>query len=143
MNQKIVAAAFIEQDGKVLLAQRSMNKKIAPGAFHLPGGHVDPGEEVKAALKRELMEELGVVADIGDPYFVFTYETNDSHTVGITFLTKLVPEEQTFRVDPKETMAYHWVAADLVGSFIPAGDHNLQAVKEGFARTPKKSLSWD
>lgn len=50
------------RDGKVLLAQRS--KAPLTGLWSLPGGHVEPGEKVRVAAQRELMEETGVTADI-------------------------------------------------------------------------------
>jgi 8-oxo-dGTP diphosphatase len=55
-----VAAAVIEHaDGRFLLAQRPAGKVYA-GYWEFPGGKVEPGETVEAALRRELHEELGV-----------------------------------------------------------------------------------
>ncbi len=55
-------SAAVFRDGKVLLAQRS--KPPLTGIWSLPGGHVEPGEKVRAAVVRELAEETGIEADI-------------------------------------------------------------------------------
>lgn len=62
---------FILCDGKSVLAEkRRADKVVAPGLVCLPGGHVDPGETIEAALARELMEELDVGTD--EPRFICT-----------------------------------------------------------------------
>jgi len=59
MTQKIfrqsVVGLFINDSGNILLGERS----DAPGAWQLPQGGVDAGENPEAALRREMQEELG------------------------------------------------------------------------------------
>lgn len=55
----VAAAALIDVDGRVLLAQRPEGKSMA-GLWEFPGGKVEPGETPEAALIRELEEELGI-----------------------------------------------------------------------------------
>ncbi len=52
---EILARAIIKHDGKILLCQ-SKEK----GHYFLPGGHVEPGENLQKALEREIREELGI-----------------------------------------------------------------------------------
>ena len=61
---KQVVAALIMQNGKVLICQRTPHQPM-PLKWEFPGGKIEPGEEAKAALKRELEEELGIAATIG------------------------------------------------------------------------------
>lgn len=61
----LVSAAVVVRDGKVLLSQRKGGTHLA-GAWEFPGGKVEPGEDPKDALVRELREELGVDATVGD-----------------------------------------------------------------------------
>ncbi|MGE3142674.1 MAG: (deoxy)nucleoside triphosphate pyrophosphohydrolase [Hyphomonadaceae bacterium] len=56
----VAAAALIDAEGRVLLAQRPVGKTLA-GLWEFPGGKVEPGERLEAALVRELEEELGVM----------------------------------------------------------------------------------
>ena len=58
-------AALIQKDGKILLALRRAGKHMGP-KWELPGGKVKPGEDPKQTLRRELKEELGIEAKIGE-----------------------------------------------------------------------------
>ncbi len=55
----VVAAALIDADGRVLVAQRPAGTHLA-GQWEFPGGKIEPGETPETALVRELAEELGV-----------------------------------------------------------------------------------
>lgn len=55
-------AALVLQEAAVLAEKRKPTKKVVPDAVALPGGHVEPGENAEDALRRELQEELGIVA---------------------------------------------------------------------------------
>lgn len=55
----VVAVALIDEDRRVLIAQRPQGKKLA-GLWEFPGGKVEPGERPETALIRELKEELGI-----------------------------------------------------------------------------------
>lgn len=55
----VAAAALIDPEGRVLLAQRPAGKSMA-GLWEFPGGKVESGESPEQALIRELREELGI-----------------------------------------------------------------------------------
>lgn len=55
----VVAAALVNDDGEVLLAQRPKGKRLA-GKWEFPGGKVEADESPETALARELKEELGI-----------------------------------------------------------------------------------
>ena len=57
---EVAAAVLTQPDGRVLLAQRPPGKAYA-GYWEFPGGKVEAGESLEAALARELHEELGIV----------------------------------------------------------------------------------
>ncbi|MCI5049830.1 MAG: 8-oxo-dGTP diphosphatase MutT [Rickettsiales bacterium] len=60
MKQVLVSAvALIDQDNRILLAQRPEGKKLA-GMWEFPGGKVEPDETAEQALRREIKEELGI-----------------------------------------------------------------------------------
>jgi 8-oxo-dGTP diphosphatase len=55
----VVAAALVDVDNRVLLAQRPKGKALE-GLWEFPGGKIDAGERPEDALIRELKEELGI-----------------------------------------------------------------------------------
>jgi 8-oxo-dGTP diphosphatase len=57
----VVGAAVLDGAGRVLAARR-----VTPAGWEFPGGKVEPGETEPGALARELGEELGVEAEIGE-----------------------------------------------------------------------------
>jgi (d)CTP diphosphatase len=65
MNTLDVVAAIIHRRGEILLAQRPLGGD-QPGLWEFPGGKVEPGESQPQALARELWEELGIRATVGD-----------------------------------------------------------------------------
>ncbi|MFZ0639973.1 MAG: (deoxy)nucleoside triphosphate pyrophosphohydrolase [Candidatus Acidiferrales bacterium] len=64
----VVVAAIIVRAGRVLACQRSRKSKFAL-KWEFPGGKVQAGETPQAALERELDEELGMRAKIGEEVF--------------------------------------------------------------------------
>jgi 8-oxo-dGTP diphosphatase len=62
---KRVVAAVIEKDAKVLVCQRTRHQTM-PLKWEFPGGKIEEGEQPRDALRRELEEELGIHARIGD-----------------------------------------------------------------------------
>jgi 8-oxo-dGTP diphosphatase len=76
----VAAAALVDADGRVLLAQRPAGKSMA-GLWEFPGGKVNAGETPEAALIRELSEELGVdvTASCLAPFTFASYSYPDFH----------------------------------------------------------------
>ncbi|MDE2291997.1 MAG: (deoxy)nucleoside triphosphate pyrophosphohydrolase [Elusimicrobia bacterium] len=65
MKTVLVAAAVLVERGRVLLTQRKAGTHLA-GAWEFPGGKAEPGEDPREALRRELLEEIGVTARVGE-----------------------------------------------------------------------------
>jgi 8-oxo-dGTP diphosphatase len=63
----VAACALIDADRRILLTQRPPGRAMA-GLWEFPGGKVEPGEGERAALARELREELGVRVQVGELY---------------------------------------------------------------------------
>ncbi len=55
--------ALLLRDGAILLGRRAGDREWLPGAWDVFGGHIEPGEEPRQAMLRELDEELGIVPE--------------------------------------------------------------------------------
>jgi 8-oxo-dGTP diphosphatase len=64
-NPTIVTAAVAEREGRLLVTRRLEGSHLA-GYWEFPGGKLEPGESPEACLARELTEELGTVATVGE-----------------------------------------------------------------------------
>jgi ADP-ribose pyrophosphatase YjhB (NUDIX family) len=71
VNQKVVAGTIPWQDGRLLLARRSIHP--AYGKWTFPGGYVDWGETVDAGALRETWEETGLTVELGGLVGVYSY----------------------------------------------------------------------
>lgn len=60
-----VTAAVIRQNGKILIAQRPLDKMLG-GLWEFPGGKQEPGETLAECLRREIKEELDLEIAIGE-----------------------------------------------------------------------------
>ena len=69
--QRVAAYALIIRDEQILLT-RLASRISADGKWHLPGGGLDHGENPRDALVREIREETGLDADVGDSAHVYS-----------------------------------------------------------------------
>jgi 8-oxo-dGTP diphosphatase len=72
----VVAALINNEAGHVLVAQRRPGKPLA-GAWEFPGGKVHAGETRRAALARELDEELGITLEAAKPLIRYLHRYPD------------------------------------------------------------------
>lgn len=104
----VVACALVDQDSRVLIAQRPPGKKLA-GLWEFPGGKLDPGERPEEALIRELHEELSisVKAPCLAPLTFASHAYDDFHLLMPLFICR---RWEGF-VHPREGQAVKWVRA--------------------------------
>jgi len=81
---KRVAAALIVRGRKVLICQRTRHQPM-PLKWEFPGGKIEPGEHPTEALRRELDEELGIEARIGDEVARIQHSYGRGATVELRF----------------------------------------------------------
>jgi 8-oxo-dGTP diphosphatase len=75
---RVVAALIYDQLGRVLVAQRPAGKQLA-GCWEFPGGKIERGESGEAALRRELLEELGLEVGAMREVFGLRHEYPERH----------------------------------------------------------------
>lgn len=123
--QKIVASGIlVNKRGEVLLAQRPKHKTVAPGMYHLPGGHIEFGETPEQALVREFLEEFQLHVAPSEVVRTFSYTAPENHTVGITFLVTSGDPLEYISFDSHDTESVVWVNRSQIGAYLKPSDHD-------------------
>ena len=117
---KRVVAALILKDGKVLVCQRTRHQPM-PLKWEFPGGKIEEGEQPRDALWRELDEELGIDASIGEEVARIQHDYKGGGSVELRFYVvhkfKGELENRIFRdvrwAARSELPSYDFLEADL------------------------------
>ena len=102
----VVAVALIDEDDRVLMAQRPTDKHMA-GYWEFPGGKIEIGENPETALIREINEELSVTIAENDlfPISFVSHDYDDFHLLMPLYGTR----EWDGRILPQEGQNTAWV----------------------------------
>jgi 8-oxo-dGTP diphosphatase len=117
---KRVVAALIIEDDKVLVCQRTRHQTM-PLKWEFPGGKIEEGEQPRDALRRELDEELGISAQIGDELARIQHEYPNGGMVELRFYVvrqyRGELENRIFKdiqwARPRDLPKYDFLEADL------------------------------
>ena len=119
----VVAAALVDEEGRVLLQRRAPGRAMA-GLWEFPGGKVEEGERPEAALARELEEELGIVVETGwlSPAAFASADNDGRHMLLLLYLCRKWRGEPR----PLDAAALEWVRPDEMGLLpMPPADEPL------------------
>src|SRR5579859_192864 len=121
----VVAAALIDADGRVLLAQRPPGKAMA-GQWEFPGGKIDAHETPEQALIRELKEELGI--DVTEsclaPIAFASHDYDHFHLLMPLYAIR----QWRGRPEAREGQTLAWASKDKLNSYpMPPADIPLVA----------------
>lgn len=114
-----VVAALLLQENRLLICQRSPEGEF-PNQWEFPGGKIEPGEEPQAALRRELQEELGITAEIGEEVWHVEHQYPGRKPIRLLFFAVTgysgAVENRVFQqvrwVSPLELAQYDFLEAD-------------------------------
>lgn len=100
-----------DEEGKLLVTKRSLEKRFAPGKWENSAGHVRAGETPEAGIIRELREETGV--DISPDQILYLGKAAVSWPyLGVNYGVRLKFRPQEIRLQPGETEAYRWISKE-------------------------------
>lgn len=116
-----VVAGFLRKEGQILVGQRPANNSL-PGQWEFPGGKIELGESPEEALARELKEELGITAEIGDLRLAVTHSFGDVGIVIMFYDVKYWKGEPK----PEHHMQIEWIyPSELQHKTIPEANRKI------------------
>jgi 8-oxo-dGTP diphosphatase len=116
----VVAAALVDRDNRVLIAQRPEGKSLA-GLWEFPGGKLDPGETPEQALVRELREELGISVCL-TCLAPFTFASHSYDTFHL-MMPLYVCRSWEGEITPREGQSIKWVKVSELAAYpMPPAD---------------------
>ena len=114
-----VACAIIEENGRVLAAQRSESGRM-PLKWEFPGGKIHVNESPEECLKREVMEEMGARLEIKRALPPASHDYADFSVTLYPFVCSLATKEITLHEHkavkwllPNEMLSVDWAEADI------------------------------
>jgi ADP-ribose pyrophosphatase YjhB (NUDIX family) len=116
-NIIIKVRGVIVHDNKLLIVKHKESQFMA-----LPGGHLEYGEDVVTCLKRELVEELGVLPEIGRLLYINTFKVNNQY---VEFFFEVKNGEKYLNIDGLERTHSHelaeimWLSSDTDIEILP------------------------
>lgn len=117
---KRVVAGLIVKGGKLLVCQRTRHQTM-PLKWEFPGGKIEEREQPRDALRRELEEELGILATIGDEVARIQHQYPNRTVVELRFFVvrdyEREIENRIFKdmqwVLPRDLPKFDFLEADL------------------------------
>jgi 8-oxo-dGTP diphosphatase len=104
-----VGAIIVDKQGRLFLARRGPEAKNERGLWEFPGGSVEFGETMAAALRREMREEFGIEITVGKLLDVVDHilKAEKQHWISPTFLCMIASGEAHIR-EPGKCVEIGW-----------------------------------
>jgi 8-oxo-dGTP diphosphatase len=108
----LVAAAIIENEGRILLARRRADAPY-PLLWEFPGGKVEPGEDPKECVVREIREELAIEVAVDGIYEVIFHRYPERNLLVLAYRCRWLGGE----IEDLEVAEHRWVFPDDLKRF--------------------------
>ena len=125
--EQVVHLWIMNEEGKFLMQQRSLKKRIYPGKWSVTGGAVDPGEKPIDAVYRECKEEIGANLDPNKVEFMMSLKR--SHVFIDIFLDKENINENDLKLQEDEVACIKWLDRQEIKDIIKNNDTANSIVK--------------
>ncbi|NJK73407.1 MAG: 8-oxo-dGTP diphosphatase MutT [Richelia sp. CSU_2_1] len=126
---KVIGVAVIKNDREQFLIDKRSPQGLHGGFWEFPGGKIEPGETIEACIAREIMEELGIVIEVGDLLIEIEHDYSKfTVTLKVHNCRHISGEPR-----PIECDEIRWVTLDEMNEFTfpKANDRIIAALLEG------------
>ena len=136
---RCAGALIVDDDGRIFIQRRSPDRRLFPNCWDIVGGHLEPGEEIDDALRREVTEEtvcavshvLGLVGE-------YRYTADDGLTrVETDFLVRVDGDLSRPRLEAGKHTEFRWLAESEIALLDEHRDVNdgliRRIAEDGFA----------
>jgi len=110
---KVIGVAVIKNDREQFLIDKRLPHGLHGGLWEFPGGKIEPGETIEACIEREIMEELGIVIEVGDLLIAIEHDySNFKVTLNVHNCRHVSGEPRAIECDE-----IRWVTIDEMNEF--------------------------
>jgi 8-oxo-dGTP diphosphatase len=136
MKSIVVSAAILYERGGVLVSRRKAGQHLA-GSWEFPGGKVEPGEDPRDALVRELREELGITCTVGEIVDCTFHRYDDADKAVLLLFFEATRTSDSPEAQPLDVaeVAYFGMGDLTDDRFPPADVPLLRKIRERLSRT--------
>jgi 8-oxo-dGTP pyrophosphatase MutT (NUDIX family) len=109
---RCTGALIVDDDGRIFIQRRSPERRLFPNVWDVVGGHLEPGEEIEDALRREVTEETGwMVSHVLGLVGEYRYTGDDGlQRVETDFLVRVDGDLARPRLEPGKHTEFRWLA---------------------------------
>lgn len=132
---RVASALVVNDEGRIFFQKRSPERKLFPDTWDVVGGHLEAGESVGEALRREITEETGwhltvVLATVGD----YAYTGNDGvDRLETSFLVRVDGDLDRPRLEAGKHTEFRWLGRgdlDLLDENVGPDDVPIRRLAE-------------
>ncbi|MFD6692985.1 NUDIX domain-containing protein [Micromonospora aurantiaca] len=136
---RCAGALIVDDDGRIFIQRRFPERRLFPNCWDIVGGHLEPGEEIDDALRREVTEETGwalshVLGLVGE----YRYTADDGLTrVETDFLVRVDGDLSRPRLEAGKHTEFRWLPESEIALLDEHRDVNdgmiRRIAEDGFA----------
>lgn len=140
-----VAIWIMNEKGEILLQKRAASKKKHPNKWGLTAGHIDSGETIEQATKREVLEEIGIKIENFKQFFVEKSEktkinSDEENHFAYHFFIKVDYNINDYTIQKEELSELKYITLEELEEIVKNKDENYTFSKRSYMQNIIKYL---